>query len=417
MNIIKLITGSRDAVYTEQIAERNAARRGMTSSAPADRFFSSYQRNLCSTVISGGSSAERAVVANGLLLQFVREGYSVAIIHCGSEQIFNVSPNYPFTAVMPDGQALRCDLFANKDTDELVDMLNFVSGKVMQEGSKLNGMWSLISDILAATDATVDIVSITDFPCRNVSEYLRSLQNRGALTDEFILSSLDILNSMSPDVPNVAAQVLYRLKDNAAMMRGSGRAVSLADVLRAGGAATLNVGFDSNILMKELIFQELIRLSRSNRILTVIDGLSAPADAKSMCDYLRSHAPGNSFIYMGSDVPAMLNDQPGTLESITTNDVNTVVFSHSSNAGRKFFSEYFGEYWHTVMEKSTNQTRSSTSIFTNSRTTGSTTREERRPVVSEQQIRQLSYGVALVSAPALKKRGKIKFEVKDVSPC
>ena len=412
-NFLMDVFSSPDEVRRRQLDELNRRSRLPFLGAQADKFFSSYQQALRSTVVSGGPDACRGTVLHGILRQYAARGVPTVVLHCGSPWLSCSA--MAAGAVLPDGQLYQCDPLLGSSSDDAAELLTDLSESLNPGGPPLGGLWYLMLEVLSLRGGPLTLSALCGLPCRTLPETLARLSREGLLDGGRAGDLLDRLSALPAGALEAGDQLLHKLLRWAAGVPGEPEreTLGLAQSVELGGLASIDLVSDSNLAAKELCFLVLRRLmERGRRFLLVCDGLSLSDRAVQTEQFLRGAAPGVRFLISGPDVPVQFQACPGLLEHVMKGGggANAVIFSHASHTGREFWIQYLGTYRHRYLEQSYSYTKDSASILRHSEGRSAVIKEEIRNVMEEEELRNLPENEAVMVLPAQRKRGILTFQ-------
>jgi hypothetical protein len=347
------------------------------------------------TIISGGTQDTRFVVEQFCLEQALTiHKMPVVVVHCGNNCF---SSRYRDSAMLPGGTRGTYSPLNEMRPMEIATIITEVGRKCIDLPNLL-AFWSFLFDLIAEGGQNITLNNLINFPWHNDIDIVGYLNERGVATvrQAPIALRYRAVSGMVGD-----ARLLLSKLSQCMPAANNLPQYSLKEIVNGKGLAVIDLLSNTNTVYKELCFAEIDMLVRSGaKFLLVLEGVSLVGKGSVVDEVLLRTGDLMPLIYAADDIFTMATGREDFFHVLTGKNANAVVLRHISASNAKQWEEYLGAYYHKKIEIGGSKTRHTMQVFNDSSTESFSISEERRSIVTSNEIVQLQESEAFIKTVA-----------------
>ncbi len=341
-------------------------------------------------IISGGDHQARSTATKLLVERAMGRGVAVFIVHCGNPYYSQMikTPVY-----IPEKGHGIFSPFSSIGNDNAALLLTKIGSSTMNIPNII-GLWKLVTELAALEEGRMSLKALMKIP-------IFDLQN-------YILESHKIPSNRQMEFINLYSRVAEKVDDAQLLLSYLSDLplgnpfnypeYSMEDIVDGGGIVSIDIVSDSNRLYKEICFAELEQLMRNGKqFVLVLDNIKFLGIENSYTDMVMlQNNNKTTLIYTSDDVHVSLKAKPELFQTMVGGVSSVVVLRHNSAQSAIQWEEYFGKYYHMSVEMNTSHSKESFRFFSQTQTSGMTSKQELRSLVPAKMINEQGANRAIV---------------------
>jgi hypothetical protein len=271
------------------------------------------------------------------------------------------------------------DPCTGKDPDEIAEILTDAAANALNVDRVVHSSLKFIADLMQAVKGgDITLADIVRFPCDDVLSFLDACKEDNSITDsQYDKFKQRYNNPAVKDNIYKAAPLLSKLKP-LAQKSGGAKVINFQQAVTERQILFFDLLTDSNSVLKELVFADIIKLTEMCKFWVITEGISFIGKPDSKVDVAFTKNQKNiTLIYSGEDVPMLTSQTENTFETLTGGNAQLLLFAHTSGRSAERWSEHFGKENKTKLNVGTG--RSTFQIGSNSNSSVTTEKDYKFP--------------------------------------
>jgi len=321
-------------------------------------------RNL---IISGGNPNDRFAAIARILNEANRKKIPTIVLHSG------------FAPFMQFSQNAYYDPCVGKESDEIAEILTDAAANALNIDRVVHSSLKFIADLMQVIKGEdITLADIVKFPTDDVLSFLDDRRDDESITDnQYDKFKQRYNNPAVRDNIYKAAPLLAKLKP-LAQKSGTTQAINFRQAVDDRQILFFDLLTDSNSVLKELVFADILKLTEICKFWVVTEGISFIGNPDSKVDVAFTRNRDNiTLIYSGEDVPTLTLHTENIFNTLTGGSAQMLLFAHDSDVSAKKWADRFGEVNKTQTSHSTG--RSTFQLGSNRNEQRTTVKEHKFP--------------------------------------